>query len=188
MTTHLSSRLTFFFKFCFPAVWGGLWSYLTYQMFSAPDQVAWIGGGTPPPWAKWFCLALLAVGGYICHGCYVLKRVDLDSRGLLISNYWKSVRIPLAEVSRAGIDGSEAYEVEATVGLIGLRESRPTCILELRHETAFGRVIEFIPRSRDAIKLLRARLGPAVGALLQEPTPAPPPPSEPDEFRGRGTV
>jgi hypothetical protein len=186
--THLSSRLTFLFKFCFPAIWGGLWSYLTYQMFTAPDQITWLNGGTPPTWARWLSLALLVLGGYACHGCILLKRVDLDGGGLLVSNYWKSIQIPLKEVSRAGIDGSEEYEVEGSVGPIGLRESRPTCVLELRHETAFGRAITFIPRSRDAVRLLRTRLGPVVGALLEEPTPAPTAPPESEEFRGRGMM
>jgi len=183
--TALSSRLTILFKFCFAPLWGVLWGYGTYLLFNAPDKVIWVGSGTPPPWGQWMFLVILALGGYACRGAVRLKRVAVDGDGLWISNYFRSIHIPLARVARAGIDGAESYGVGGSVGPISLSESRPTCVIDLKADTIFGREIRFIPRSREAVATLRSRLGPTVGKLLEEP---PRPPAEPEEFYGRGTV
>ena len=96
VTTVLSSRWTLLFKFGFPIIWGGLWSYATALLFVDPSSVTWHGGGEPPPWAKWLFLAFLVLGAVTCaRVCLPLKRVMLDDESLVVSNYFRSIRVPL---------------------------------------------------------------------------------------------
>jgi hypothetical protein len=172
VTTVLSSRWTAFSKFAFPALWGGGWSYFTALLFTDPSRISWQGGGAPPPWAKWVFLAILVGGGEMCRRvCVPLKRVILEDGYLRISNYRHEIHVPVSEVQRAGFDAGAEVNGKRLVGL------------EFHSETPFGRAIEFIPRSPDAIEVLRARLGPAVGGPREPPEDDLSP-----ELRGRGTV
>jgi len=167
-TVLLSSRATFFFKFVFPLIWGGVWSWGTSELFMG--RLASRSGDAPDPWLKWVFLTALVGGGLLCwRACYPLKRVVLDGITLRISNYRQEISVDVHQVSGAGFD--EHFEVEGR-SLVGLR---------FAHETEFGRTIEFVPRSKEALEILRARLGPVVGG--------PPERSElADELRGRGTA
>ena len=174
--TALSSRLTPFMKFGFPALWGGMWSYGTALMFIDPSHVHWHGGGAPPSWAKWVFLGfLILLGVGFGRVCLPLKRVALDDDYLVVSNYFRTIRIPLANVQTGGFDPDSSVEVGG--------EWRSLVALEFNVPTDFGDAIEFIPRSRETLGLLRTRLG------WSTDDPRPEEKSElAEELRGRGTV
>lgn len=166
MTTLLSSRLTFFMKFVFPVIWGGGWSFATAMLFLESSTT-----GTSP-FAKWMFLGLLVLGGFACRRiAFPLKRVILEDGVLRISNYRQEIRMPIGRVRSAGFDPGASINNRSLVGI------------EFDQPTPFGRSIEFMPRSREAVELFRARLGPEIGG----------PPAKEDEalaaeMRGRGTV
>ncbi len=168
MTTLLSSRSTFFVKFVFPTIWGGGWSFATAMLFLHPSTAA----GSTSPLAKWIFLGCLVLGGFLFRRvAFPLKRVILEDDVLRISNYRQEIRMPIRRVRSAGFDPGVEANGRSLVGI------------EFDEETPFGRTIEFLPRSREAVELLRARLGPEIGG----------PPSKDDEdlaaeLRGRGTV
>lgn len=167
MTTLLSSRSTFFIKFIFPTIWGAGWSYGTAMLFLERSTA-----GSPSPWAKWMFLAFLVLGGVLFRRvAFPLKRVILEDDVLRISNYRREIRMPIRRVRSAGFDPGAEINNRSLVGI------------EFDEETPFGRTIEFVPRSREAVDLLRARLGPKIGG---------PPEKDDDglaaELRGRGTV
>jgi len=90
---------------------------------------------------------------------------------LRISKYRQEIRVPIRRVRSAGFDPVAAINRRSLVGI------------EFDQPTPFGRSIEFMPRSPEAVELFRARLGPTIGG----------PPSKEDsalaaELRGRGTV
>jgi len=158
----LSSPLTFVNKFVFPVIWAGGWSYATALLFRGQFRAPW--------WEKWLFLLLLVVGAFVLSRvAYGLKRVELEDLTLYISNYRKEIAVPITEVIKAGWDPYASID------------NRSLVALKFKSETAFGRMIEFMPRSPEAVDLLRARLGPEVGG--------PPERSElAAELHGRGTV
>jgi hypothetical protein len=185
MTTQLSSRWTPLFKFVIPVIAAAVWGSVTTLLFIDPGRVSWNGGGVAPEWAKWAFLAFLIVLGFMCGRLARLKTVVLTDDALFVSNYARSVRIPLRVVYAGGFEPDAYVEVGASVGPIGLRDRRPLVGLEFQRQTAFGRFIEFIPKSEEALAVLRARLG------WSEPEP--PPRQEEkselaEELHGRGTV
>lgn len=174
---ELSSRWTWAFKFVFPAVWGGLFSFLTFLLFTDPSRVRWNGHGEPPVWGKWLCLGCLLFGGLVfARACRPLKRVFLEGSNLRISNYFREVMVPIDQIRESGFDP------DLSVGING--ESRPVVGLAIGGEKPFGGFVEFIPRSRESVNALRVALG--------QTDPVPDPDADArenaEEFRGRGTV
>jgi hypothetical protein len=170
--------MTFFMKFVFPVLWGGIWSYGTAELFTDPSSVKshWKGffvsrEGPAPWWAKWVFLGLLVVGSFLCARVVVpLKRVLLEDGFLRISNYVREISVPTDDVVSAGFDRDAEIN------------GRSLLALRFRTETEFGPSIEFLPRSQEAIELLRARLGPSIGGRVTEDD------ALASELRGRGTV
>jgi hypothetical protein len=91
-TQRLSSWSTPIAKFLFPVIWVAGWSAGTYGVFRS----------NPPPqgpgiWA-------LPLGGVLGTGfvfwyCSRLRKVTLDGDTLIVSDYRREVRVPLARVS-----------------------------------------------------------------------------------------
>ena len=179
MTTLLSSRLTFFMKVIFPIFWGGIWSWGTGQLFTDPASVHFslqvffvrFGWEVRPTWVKWLFVGGLFVGSFLCARVLIpLKAVTLDGDVLRISNFLREIRVPIEDVTDGG------FESDVMVN------GRSLVVLRFRSETAFGRSIEFVPRSRGAISLLRTRLGPVVKrSVAENDVPE-------SELRGRRTV
>lgn len=147
--TVVSSSSTFFHKFVFPVLWGAFFSWATAALFlqhgGAPGRAA------PPSWAGWLCLAALVLGGLAFRQVSLpLKRVAVDDGFLRISNYLREIRVPFSEVRAGGFGGGEI-------------DGRSLVVLEFDRETPFGESIQFLPRSREAIDLLRSRLSPELG-------------------------
>ncbi len=177
--TLLSSRWTPLFKFVLPALFGTVLGYVTALMFLDPGRVRMKGGGAPAPWDKWLFLGFLIAGCFVCARAAALKRVEFDDRSLRISNFWRSIQIPLGQIRSGGFEDAEAA-IGLAVGPVALVERRPFVRLIFERDTPFGRFVEFLPRSKEALDRLRARLGweradPEVSELAEE-------------LRGRGTV
>ncbi|MGE5413342.1 MAG: hypothetical protein ACM3NW_04140 [Syntrophomonadaceae bacterium] len=145
----VSSPATFFHKFVFPIGWGAFFSWGTAALFlhrgGAPGHAA------PPSWARWLCLGALLLGGLVFRQVSLpLKRVAFDDGFLRISNYLREIRVPFAEVRAGGFGGGEI-------------DGRSLVVLEFDRETPFGESVQFLPKSREAVELLRARLAPELG-------------------------
>jgi hypothetical protein len=161
--TVVSASSTFFHKFVFPVVWGAFFSWGTAVLFlqraGAPGRAA------PPSWARWICLAALVLGGLVFRQVSLpLKRVAIDDGFLRISNFLREIRVPFSEVHAGGFGGGEI-------------DGRSLVVLEFDRETPFGESVQFLPKSREAVELLRSRLAPELG---------PPPDATKDAPRGSG--
>ena len=174
---ELSSRWTWAYKFVVPAFGGGIFGFMTLVLFKDPSAVHWKGGGEPFVGVKWFFLGVLILGGFaFARLCIPLKTVFLEGSSLRISNYFRDAVVPVDQVRECRFD-SNAW--------VGSRWNRRQIVkIEFRSMTPFGRSVEFIPRSGDAVWALRSALG------QKEPGPEPYSEAREDaeEFRGRGTV
>ena len=132
MARTLSSAQTFVMKAIFPVVWIAGFGAGTLMVWRARLQTA--AQSLPPPEWKW-----LFLGGFVCGGAFIvrtcvpLKRVRLTQDTLLISNYWREIRVPLRDVH----DVTESRWINI----------HPVP-LHLRHPTAFGSRVVFMPQTR----------------------------------------
>jgi len=89
MKRNISSSLTFFYKFIFSTIWVGGFGFGTLLILlkkdsdSIPFLVAWILGS--------IC---------IYSWCVRLKRVELDDEYMYISNFFKTISVPLTEITK----------------------------------------------------------------------------------------
>ncbi len=146
---RLSSGSTFLAKFVFPVLWISGFGFGAVQ--------PWFGGfhganNSPPPPELKFVFPLIWIIGsaFILRANAGLKRVSLDGRRLLVSNYLREIRIPLDAV----------VDVRQNRWL----NTRPITIY-LREPTEFGDRVTFIPKSRFSI--LFWRIDPIVMELKQ---------------------
>ena len=117
----ISSGLTPFYKFGFLTVWSIIWGVAA---------AATVFRGQPQGWAM---AGVLVVGGaFIWRLLGGLKRVRLDGRNLLISNYKEEIVVPVGELAA----------VRQRVFI-----SPKMVTLELGRDTPFGRWIVFMPRT-----------------------------------------
>lgn len=136
MPRRLSSVLTFFWKFIFPAFWfsgAGLITLLAFtesQGFTHRD--------------RWSSLVSWAFGCLLCFvmQSFRLKRVRIDGEFLYVSNYLKEAKVPLRDVSSVGV---LTVRVPWTKGL-GELALKPFVVLEFQGQTPFGNRIVFMAR------------------------------------------
>lgn len=131
MRRTLSSHTTILFSFVLPIlIMGGV---------SCALLLCWLGkitsdDGKPLPFMTLSVLtliwALVVVG--LGRSLGFIKRVQVDDDALYVSNYRTEVRIPLSEVTTVREGGRSKEFTGARIGL--------------RHASAFGRTIEFLPR------------------------------------------
>jgi len=143
----LSSAWTFWQKFVFPTLWISMFGFgslgLFLGVFHDGDDAA------PPGWMKWLFLAVWIIGSiFIGWGCGRLKKVRTDGSAILISNYFKEVRIPLDAVR----DVTENRWINI----------HPVTI-HFRHPTPFGDRIVFMP----AVRFFGWRPHPVVSELRE---------------------
>ncbi len=145
----LSSAWTFSAKFIFPAVW--------ISGFGLAAVLLWSGSlhdrnnVLPPPILKFVFLGMWIAGStFILWANAGLKRVRTDERQLLLSNYFREIRIPFNAV----------VDVRQNRWL----NSRPITI-HFRDETEFGDRVTFIPKWRFHIQFWR--VDPVVNELKQ---------------------
>ena len=123
----LSSRWTFFSKYLFPGLW----------LSAGGSGVAGALASSTAGASGWRVLAPLGVGWlfgcvFIGRMAWYLERVSLDGATLIVSNYWRSARIPVAALRRVTVERFVRGQPIA---------------LEFAEPTAFGRRVEFLPRS-----------------------------------------
>ena len=129
MQRELSSSVTVWWKFIFPAIW--------ISGFGAGTAALWLGAfhgrdnQPPPDWMRWqFLLMWLAASVWLIWSSRRLHRVSLREDTLIVSNFFREVSIPFVAISRV----RQSYM------------SRPTTItIHLDDRTTFGHRIAFIP-------------------------------------------
>jgi hypothetical protein len=127
---RLSSSTTFIWKFIFTGLW--LWFPLSYivqgiwrwLVLSQPLSFA----GNPLAY-----LLLIASIGLILWRLAPLKRVHLNGDSLFISNYLKTIDVPLSEIETVYAAGFWGWHPQ-------------TISLTLKSESAFGKEIVYISR------------------------------------------
>lgn len=128
----LSSAQTFFMKVLLPLAWTTGFGIITASMFVDASSWASPAGATAVVALRWTFLAItLAGGGAMLAGPARLKRVRLDGNMLLVSNYFREERIPLAWVAR--------------VTQQQWLRSRPI-VIHFHRPTRFGARIRFMPK------------------------------------------
>ena len=130
----LSTFLTWFYKIVFPAFWIGGFGYATLLMFQ-DHKAANTSGDTGNP-ALVFLIAWLAGTMFLYLWGGRLKTVALDGQDLVISNYIKSVRVPLRYIER--VSGSRLIVPELA-------------FITFKLPTEFGTRIQFMPHIRGTL-------------------------------------
>ncbi len=122
MSRRISSSMTVIHKFVLPTLWTGGLAAGTVAMFVAGDPSTWP-----------FLGALILSGGLVCWHGVPLKRVAIDGDELVVSNYRRTIRVPLGAIRC-------------------VTEYGPVCSLpvwiDFDSRTEFGRTIKFIPQAR----------------------------------------
>lgn len=128
----LSSGQTFVVKFVFPPLWISGFGYGTFALWTGAAHGR--HGMPPPPEMKYLFLAAWLIGtAFIWWLCAPLKRVRMDGRTLLVSNFRKEISIPISDIE----DVTENRWINI----------HPVTI-RLRNDTEFGDRITFMPTAR----------------------------------------
>ncbi|MGC3990226.1 MAG: hypothetical protein QM796_11200 [Chthoniobacteraceae bacterium] len=132
MQRELSSSLTAWWKFIFPAIW--------ISGFGAGTAALWLGAfhgrdnQPPPDWRRWQFLAMwLGASAWLIWFARRLHRVSLQDGVLTASNFFREVSVPVTAISRV----TQSY-----------MSRPPTITIYLDHQTSFGHRIVFIPAGR----------------------------------------
>ncbi len=155
---ELSSAWTFVTKFIFPVIWIGAFGWAALSFWFGPGALpAWLGipsagkGNPPPPEMKFIFLGVWIVGSvFILRISVGLKRVSVDARQLLVSNYRQEISVPFNAI----LDVRQNRWVNL----------RPVTIY-LREATEFGDRIIFMPKQRMTFRTWR--VDPVVDELKQ---------------------
>jgi hypothetical protein len=125
----ISSDLTFIHKFIFPSLMLGAMALLAvYFIVQHPENTALLEIGRIA--FILFLLFMASVYFYLSH--VPIKRIELQNNRLIISNYWKSISVPVTEIETITENASVSFH--------------PIWIY-LKHETIFGNRIMFVPHT-----------------------------------------
>ena len=117
MNRLLSSAWTWFYKFAFPTLWIGGFTLGTLAVFLAPGAIE----GAEPQESRLTFLTIYIMGVlFIYWSCMRLKQVHLINDKMVISNYGRTIEVPLQDIER--VSGS----ILMTPELIWLHFRRPT--------------------------------------------------------------
>lgn len=137
---QLSSSLTFVWKVVLPVAWiAGIVASAASVFFVTPGK---LGDPELESLKLGFVLASMVVAPIFVWLAAGLKRVRREGADLLVSNYWRELRIPVAEVK----------QVYQSWALMPWR-----VVIEMRAPTELGETFVFVPRIRDGI--VHAALG-----------------------------
>jgi hypothetical protein len=122
---NFSSSLTVLYKFVLPAVWPAGFGLATLALFSDPRA----------PTMRWgFAAGWLLGTALLWCFCAPLKYVEVDGATLVISNFWRQIRVPL-------------HEVESVWQSESMRP--PLMRITFKQRTPFGRSVRFMPPMAD---------------------------------------
>lgn len=155
MPRRLSSLLTFFWKFIFPAFWfagSGLITALSFaesQGFSHRDA--------------WASLISWPLGCLLClvMQTFRLKRVRMDGEFLYHSNYLREAKVPLCDVRSVGVL-TVPVPLTKRLGELALK---PFVVVEFQGQTPFGNRIVFM--ARGVVVVPEPWTHPVVGEIRQ---------------------
>lgn len=123
---QLSSSLTFFYKFVLIFVW--------LIGFGIGSRAVLLAGPDEPRW-KMYMVAWLAITTFIFFSCSHIKKVAIQGKKLVVSNFFKTEEIDLSEIE--SVDGSSYL-------------SPRQVWFTLKRPCTFGQKIVFIPVNRKA--------------------------------------
>ena len=131
----MSSTLTFFWKVVIPLIWlPGIAVCAASAFFVTPGKL-------PDPEIESLQLAFVTVSlvgaPIFLWFAAGLKRVRRRDTDLLVSNYWRELQIPAAEIK-------QVYQSWAVMPW--------RVVIELRSPTELGETIVFVPRFRDGLR------------------------------------
>jgi len=87
--TTISSNLTFFYKFLFITIWIGFFGCSTLELLLNQNKEGFA------------FLAVWIVGTlFLYWECARLKYVEVDANNIYISNFFKTIKVPLQEIER----------------------------------------------------------------------------------------
>jgi len=122
MHETISSGLTAVYKFVFPAAWLLFFGFIIVSSVLANDPRQWV-----------FLGVLVLCTFFICWLCCPLKHVAIDGSDLVISNYRRTIRVPVSDID----DVTENVMINI----------HPVWI-HFRKPTEFGPKIMFMPTVR----------------------------------------
>ncbi|HEY4884035.1 MAG TPA: hypothetical protein VII08_10365 [Myxococcales bacterium] len=140
---RLSSRLTFIFKFIFPSVWLLGFSAGTLALLTRPNE-----RGIAIPFGVATIIGVLLFSKV----CFPLKSVIAGREGILVSNFFRKIEIPYAQI--ASVDENKWLNTRVTT-------------VWLKSDSAFGQELRFQPytyftllfwRDHPAVVELRRRV------------------------------
>lgn len=136
MLRRLSSVLTLFWKFIFPALWFAGSGLITLLSFTESQGFTRRDG--------WVSLACWPFGFFLCFilQSFRLKRVRIDGDFLYLSNYLRQAEVPLCDVWSVGL---LTVRLPFTEGL-GELALKPFVVVEFQGQTPFGNRIVFMAR------------------------------------------
>jgi hypothetical protein len=146
----LSSKLTFFYKFVFPSIWVGGFALSTLALFLSPA----VENNEDIPAMRWAFLAVTLVGAELLYWlCGRVKRVSLAEHEFVISNYRRTIRVPVRDVERV------TSSIFMNPQLIWIHFRRPT---------EFGNRVVFMPEQRLFGSYTRHPLAKRLNELLRD--------------------
>ncbi len=93
---RVSTRLTIFFKFFFPTIWIAFFGTLTLIVLISDNIVI---SGYSPAMFRLLVVAFFVTGtGFLYFAFMGLKRVDMDSHYMYVTNYLKAYKYPFHNV------------------------------------------------------------------------------------------
>lgn len=132
MLRTLSIRSTPLLKFALAPMWIGAVGYAVWLLWTDPQAA--LGGREPGASMvalQWFLLALIAASLLVLFAFVVpLKRVQLASDSLRVSNYVREITVPFGAIARVRQHWLPTFRL---------------ITLDLRGETPFGHRIIFMP-------------------------------------------
>jgi hypothetical protein len=146
---RLSSRWTWFYKFVFPIVWIGGFAFGTLSLFQAPAS-AYPNHDNP---ALSFLFATI-IGSLMFYAlCMRNKVVSVEGPELVISNFFRTIRVPLKNVER--VSGSILITPEVVQ-------------ITFKERTEFGRKIQFMPHMRFFMGFNRSPVAKELRELVEK--------------------
>jgi hypothetical protein len=126
--------MSFCYKVLFPTIWIGGFALGSIMLVCCFDNFRDHLNRKPPAILKLlFPVATVVGAAFLFWGCVPLKQVWIDDGALVISNFVRQARVPLADV--AAVTHSKWINIRSVT-------------VEFRCETAFGKSIIFMPKAR----------------------------------------
>src|SRR5688572_29250854 len=142
MLRTLSIRPTPLLKFALPPLWIGGVGYAIWLLWVHPERVLDAEPGAATLALQWFFLALFALSLFLLFAFVVpLKRVQLASDGLRVSNYMREITIPFSAIARVRQNWLPTFRL---------------ITLDLRTQTPLGRRVIFMPAVPQLMAFWRA--------------------------------